>query len=130
MNEMRLNQESLSWPAVSGQVQTSTIQVQNGRSSLQFWSDITYEYHVANHFYTSNRIIFGQAGPATQTYAEVKVKQYTFGQNVAVFYNPQYPQIACLEPGRLIQQTYLGLGLGLFFFVSGIWGLKKVILAT
>ena len=122
--QLLLNQASASWPTTTAVIQSATVTTSPGRfGTTNYWPDITYTYSAEQRTYAGTTIIFGQSGPATQTYAIGKVAQYAPGATVAVAYDPADPQRAALEPGGLISQTYVGLGLGVLFCGCGCWGL-------
>jgi hypothetical protein len=126
VSQALLDNDSQAWPTVVGQIQTASLQMTPGRFGNQnYWPNITYTYRVGQHTYTNDTIIFGQSGPATQAYAEGKVQQYRPGSLVRVAYNPQHPQDACLEPGQLIGQTYVALGIAVLFASCGIGGFVR-----
>jgi Protein of unknown function (DUF3592) len=126
INQIRLDQASQSWPTTPGQIRTSVLRVTPGRGGSQnYWPAITYDYTVTGRLYRSATIIFGQDGPATHAYAQEKVQFYPVGKPVTVSYNPLHPQDACLEPGKLIGQTYLAVGIGAIFCLCSIYGCTR-----
>ena len=73
---------------------------------------VVYEYQVMSQKYTGERITFG-AMSTTRMGATKVVQQYPAGMQVTVFYDPETPNQAVLDPG-----TGSGLWIGIIFGVG------------
>jgi len=58
-----------------------------------------YEYHVDKQRYLASNYRNGGNGTPFSRVAEAAGKRYPVGRTVSVYYNPQNPQVAVLEPG-------------------------------
>lgn len=113
---------SPAWPTVEGTVTKSQVRRRRGNRSLR----MRYEYDVNGQTYESGQIaFFGRvlAGTVTE-----RRKRYPLGTKVTVYYNPDNPAVAVLEPGARIV-SFLGAGLVVVLFVPlgalGLWGTFK-----
>ncbi len=92
------------WPVVAGIVVSSEVGVSSARSSgsanhsYSYSPEIRYSYVVDDLDYKSERLQFIHDGVG-RAWAEQKVLTYPVQANVEVFYDPDNPQIAVLEPG-------------------------------
>lgn len=110
------------WPAVSGQVYSSSVREQHhedseGNVSWTYTPEVMYQYNVAGAVFQAKRIAFGAAGSGKRQTAEQVAARYQPGQTVTVYYNPQNPGDAVLERQVQNGRTLLILG-GVFLAVS------------
>ncbi len=105
---------SSSWPKVQGQIIASDIKRRHSdRGRVIHTAKVFYKYSVNATKYSSNKISFGEYNHAGRI-----VNLYRKGKTVWVYYNPEKPQIAVLEPGISWDSFFL-LGMGvLFIFAS------------
>lgn len=93
------------------------------------WSfDIVYEYTVNNSLFTSDRVHFSYQTLSDKTYAQGYVDKYPIGKVIVVYYNPQKPNEAVLEPNKKWTElpyyflTFVLVSFGLLF---ASWFYKK-----
>src|SRR5256885_330590 len=92
---------SRNWTTTEGIVLVSDLQrSRDSDSGLMYRPKISYQYTANGHEFVASRTRFGQAlslswsGPAIRT-----VRQYRPGNPVLVYFDPQDPAEAVLEPG-------------------------------
>ena len=115
---------STRWPSTTGQVIESCV---NCRSDgdvplARYQAKIVYRYTVHGKEYTSSRISFQSGINSAMTRsddAEELVNQYPHGKAVTVFYHPQDPEYAVLQPGSTMK-AYMPLVLGGLLFVISL----------
>lgn len=113
---------SAQWPSVEGIIERS--EVTTSRSSgknkkTMYTADIDYRYSVEDKEYRSSTIAFGgRVSSSSSSSAYAITKRYPVGQQVPVYYEPQKPENAVLEPGVTLM-SYLVYGIGLLFLVIG-----------
>ncbi len=63
------------------------------------WSfSVYYEYIVNGNKFTSNRVHFGYQTSSDKSYAQGYLMKYPVGKEVLVYYDPDHPDNAILEP--------------------------------
>ncbi len=108
--------QSQGWSSVTGIVTNSSIYSIKGRSGYTFEPQVFYKYSVLKNVYTGKTISFRYLH-LDQSYntAETKVAKYATGSQVKVFYNPNSPNISCLESGFYLWENLLVLLFCIFF---------------
>jgi len=97
--------ESATWPSVSGKIvrselekRTSTEGTGNNKRKVTYHAAvIEYTYCVEDTPYNSYRVAFGGQD---RSHSSELVSTYPKDKSVDVFYNPENPEEAVLEPGR------------------------------
>ncbi len=123
-------QASETWPSVEGVVTVSELGRQTGsssrtgtgtrrRESTTYSADISYDYAVGGVEYVNGTVRFGQVNTSSPSDARAMLKKYPVGAPVTVYYNPENPQIAVLEPGVGVATWFLP-GFGALFLVVGL----------
>ncbi|MBN2809626.1 MAG: DUF3592 domain-containing protein [Deltaproteobacteria bacterium] len=109
---------SLHWPAVTGKILRSDIRQwscknRSGQQIPYYAVDLEYSYMVAHHLHQGHRLRFGYRGESRRDKIESQLQRCSAGTEVEVYYNPQDPAEAVLEPGNLaaIQRK-----------ITGAWG--------
>ncbi len=82
--------------------------------------DLEYEYVINGEAYRSNRLYTYTTTYRTEAKAQSILSKYPKQRKVMVYYNPDKPAIAVLEPGIHDYATYLVLGVS---FCIGVFGL-------
>ena len=114
---------SVKWPTAKGIITVSKVVKSesttgtgtNKRRTVSYHAKIHFKYSVNGKSYTSNNVTFGQSTKA----AGKIVNHYPTGKKVSVFYNPENPKVAVLEPG-ISTASYLFLGFGILFALIGL----------
>lgn len=120
--------DSKDWPTVSGVIIQSEIETRtsttgegaNRKTVEKSYPRVKYEFSVNGRSFVSNAIKFGQSADAYKT-----VARYPVGQIVAVFYNPDKPDQAVLEPGADPTFSIGFMGLGVIFIIIGFLAAAK-----
>jgi hypothetical protein len=106
-----------SWPTAEGKVLESKLREVRDDDSRTWGVHIVYEYCVNGETYRSD-VWRLEAGSSSFTgNAEKVIARYPAGSTVPVFYNPDAPQDALLEPGKMSWWLFLG---GACFLVYGV----------
>jgi hypothetical protein len=90
---------SRSWPTVPGLVTGSTVRADDSDDLPEYRVSVTYEYSVDGRQYVGRHIgildeVYSDSQPARDEAA-----QYPVGASVDVYYSPEDPSSAVLEPG-------------------------------
>ncbi|SRR5579871_2699961 len=123
---------SQDWPTAPGEISHSAVLWQTQTSPTQarestFKADICYRYKVNGKSYSSSKIRVLDLA-ATRGSADEAVGRYPDNSSVQVYYNPEDPSDAVLEPGSSGGLTVLFAGggafvlAGLFFLLMSLTG--------
>ena len=108
------------WPAVEGEIEKSDV----ASDANDLLPHISFRYRVGEQSY-QRAMEFPPDITPSQEFAASYVQKYPVGANIQVYYNPQNPEQATLEPGVgkgdwLVFAIGLGtLILGILFLVFG-----------
>lgn len=86
---------SPSWPIADGKIFHSSTRVAPGGHRAQLW----YEYHVNGTRYVAENFRVGGNTSPFEDVAKGAAARYPNGRAVKVYYNPNYPSEAVLDPG-------------------------------
>jgi len=94
---------SCGWPAAAGVVVESMVERHRDMHGLPHsTAKVRYRYTVAGRQLENDTIAFGAVrGQLTWGYADAKVEKFPKGRAVPVYYDPEHPEVSCLEPGGL-----------------------------
>lgn len=114
---------STDWPTTQGVIVSSEVErVRRNDPERGFtWTyhaRISYGYSVGGEPYTGDRVGVGDYGSNTNHHARSVVRQYPVGSHVTVYYDPDRPQIALLEPG-VRPMAFVIPGIGVAFVLFG-----------
>ncbi len=113
---------STEWPTVEGTVTKAHIRKSRKSRRLR----MRYTYDVDGQTYESGKIAF--MGRVLAGNVAERRKRYSAGTEVTVYYNPDNPAIAVLEPGARTV-SFLGAGVIALLFLLlgalGLWGTFK-----
>lgn len=109
---------SRSWASTQGVIYQSRFIDRGRRRDSE--AQIRYRYSVNGQSYEGSNLLAGSLA-YTDADEEEKVRQYRPGMTVPVYYDPQRPESSALEVGVLTRFPFIGLIVGLFFFVSGVY---------
>jgi hypothetical protein len=123
--------ESAGWQTVEGKVLVSEVVYDPGGpragSAFAYKPNVQFQYLVDGRIYRSKKFSFGQSTFAKRSSAEKIANRYPGGSTVDVWYKPQEPGIAVLEPGGGWTTSFVLLGVGVVFAMIGISCLRKAI---
>ena len=97
---------SVNWPQVTGTIVNSRIDVKkrsmsSHNSSLydMYCPRVQYTYSVANVYYSNDILGYNRSESVYLSEADSWLASFPAGARVPVYYDPSYPQNACLIPG-------------------------------
>ncbi len=105
---------SSNWPAVQGEIVRSFVREDHDEDGTTYHAEISYTYVANDQRYTAVTVNFGQYGSSNTSHAQEIVSRYPLGKKVMVYYDPEKPETAVLEPG-VTWSSYLILGMGFLF---------------
>ncbi len=122
--QIKAAKQSSDWPTVQGSVVSSEVSRSRSsggknRTKTTYQSDVLYDYVVNGTTYSANKVSFGEVGRGTPAPAREIVNRYPKGKNVTVYYNPDKPETAVLEPG-MSAAVYFVSGFGGVFLFFGL----------
>lgn len=123
---IRRARHSRHWPRVTGVVVSRrAVPVLDYTRELsllraRFVPQVAYRYHVHGRDYLSTHIHFGRATAVVKEAADAAYPAYRPGEEVAVYFDPQDPGVAVLEPG-VCRVDHVSLIAGLGVLVAGLW---------
>ena len=118
---------SKKWPTSPGTVVSSALE-QSPDNKRRYRAAVRYRYRVGGKDYQSNRVFWG-GNEGRQNHMASVVTSYPAGAKMPVYYNPQNPAEAVIDP---VQNTgsrplvHLCNGdddIGLFAFTGGVYAL-------
>ena len=111
---------SANWPAADGQIVSSEVTHSTDAEGGDSYSpEVNYTFQVNEQSYVNSRIKFGENSYSSRRKAEEIAAAYPTGQGVTVYYEPEDPRNAVLEPG-VSGGSYIVLGIGIFFVLITI----------
>lgn len=115
VGKLQQARDSRDWPRVEGRVTRSTVDHSQRESKPQ----VVYAYTVAGTPYTSGQISFDLFDkPGGQGRIESIIARYPVGEKVTVYYDPNEPRTAILEP-EVYSPFFMPLLFGALFFFGG-----------
>lgn len=91
---------SKEWPTAQGVITHSELnKSQDSDGNNLFSANVKYTYVVNGEEYSNGNIATVNGSTSLKSNVIKKVKKYTKGKNVTVYYDPEFPNIAVLEPG-------------------------------
>lgn len=126
-------QASTKWPAVPGKVTASNLTTSHSRNGTTYAAHVEYAYAVGGRELSGSTVWFGDEDTHDRDDAQKTLAQFPVGKEVRVFYRPDQPETAVLEPGTY-PSSYLMLGLGVALGLAGIGvtlaGVRKSLMPT
>ena len=112
---------SADWPSVEGQITRSQIEHSTDAEGGDSYSpEVTFVYVAADDRSHEGRTIkFGENSYGSERKAQEILSRYPLGQTVTVFYDPENPDKAVLEPG-VSGGSYIVLGIGVLFVLIAL----------
>ena len=105
------------WPSVSGKISETRL----ASDENDLLPDIRFSYMIDDNRY-EGRLEFPPGTMPMPGFAADQIAKYSLGSEVEVYYNPQQPEQATLEPGRA-NDDWLVLAVGIGFTVIGLGAL-------
>lgn len=128
VQEVRHGFASKNWPATGGQIHS----VERGYRQDprdEYYEEALYTYTVKGRPYRGDRIRFGPATSLLEGFFSARKTErsvtYPKGAKVKVYYKPDDPSVAVLQPGAR-GETFMGLLVGLA--LAGFGGLRLLAL--
>ncbi len=91
---------SKEWPSVEGVITHSDlIKSRDSDGNDMYSANVQYEYLVNNTRYNDSGIRVSDAKTSLKSSVKKTLKKYADGTKVTVFYDPEFPDSAVLEPG-------------------------------
>lgn len=117
--------QSHKWPTVPGEIVSSELESDIERHDRKrittYAAAIRYAYEVDGKTYESDQIQLGGSSETSEPEEfERMVKRYPEGKRVKVYYDPDAPATATLEPGELGGIYNMAMVAGGFILVGGI----------
>jgi len=110
---------STEWPSVPGVVQRSKVATSTSDGKTMYKADVVYKYQVGDRDYQCSTVAFGgDFSSSDSSWAHAVRDKYPAGSEVEVFYQPEEPANAVLEPGAT-WKSYMVFGIGMVFLVVG-----------
>ena len=121
------------WPHVTGTITESRIETSRQDGDTMYAALVLYEYAVEDQPLTNDNVWFGGGySSSDRSDAQDTVNRYPVNKQVEVYYQPDDPANAVLEPGAVFS-SYAIYGIGWIFLVIGglivVGFLLKLILA-
>lgn len=113
------------WPTVTGTIVSSELESEtdrhDGKPMTMYGAAIRYSYQVGGKSYESDSIQLGGTSETSRPGEfERMVARYPKGKSVKVYYDPDDPATATLEPGALGGIFNMAMVAGGFILVGGI----------
>jgi hypothetical protein len=106
---------SRDWPTVQGTVTKSAMTRRLTGHGMTWALDFACDYEVDGRAYVLEHVQFGTGRTMSRDLIEGFAEQYPAGANVAVRYNPAWPEIAALESSEEMARYSSRLAWGLFW---------------
>ena len=125
--------ETESWPSVQGVITHADVSQTESDGTAMYALDITYEFWVDEQAYSGSRISLTSENSRTSNFRAIKkdLKKYTVGTAIPVYYDPELPYNAVLQPGADFWAyfiKYMPLLFALFGLLLLFGAIKKFIL--
>jgi hypothetical protein len=95
------NRSTFKWPTTTGKVVSSMVKTIGFGDDLRQRAEIIYEYEIADKKLQSGRVSFADDysdAQLTDAQIQEKVKKYSIGEEVTVYFDPSDPRECVLEP--------------------------------
>ena len=110
---------SKNWPSVPGTITKSEVQVFKRDGNTHYQPDIAYSYTVDGRKYSASKITVGDGSLDNNvTKAKRLQAEYPVDKEVDVYYDPDLPESAVLQPGTKSGDLMLAGISAIFFFVG------------
>jgi hypothetical protein len=111
---------SSSWPTAAGAVISSEVSHSTDAEGGDSYSpEVDYQYQVDGQNIINDQIKFGENSYDSRRRAEEIAANYPVGRQVTVYYDPEQPDKAVLEPG-VSAGSYIVLSIGVVFILIAL----------
>ncbi len=91
---------SKEWPSVEGVITHSElIKSRDSDGNDMYSASVHYDYSVDNNNYSDSGIRVSDSRTSVKSNVKKTLKKYAVGTTVTVYYDPEFPNTAVLEPG-------------------------------
>ena len=91
---------SKEWPSVKGIItHAELIKSRDSDGNDMYSANVQYEYSVENKKYSDSGIRVSDAKTSVKSNVKKTLRKYAVGTTVTVYYDPEFPNTAVLEPG-------------------------------
>lgn len=122
--QIELAKDTTHWPTVQGNVYYSKLKVSdsNNDGKKEYKADIRYTYHVNHRGYESATVYLGSSFELNSPETPRRlVAKYPVNSKPKVYYRPEDPRVALLEPGTN-NSLFSTFGVGVLMMLVGIIG--------
>ena len=92
--------ETKNWPTVEGVITFAELsRTQNSEGNDMYFANIEYSYTVEENEYTESTISTADGTTSMKNMIKKQLRKYAKGTKVTVYYDPEFPNTAVLEPG-------------------------------
>lgn len=110
------------WPTVTGIITSSSADA----DGTKYIAHVSYTFNLDSVSYSSDKILYSGTYRSNKSSAEAVTSKYPLDSQVKVYYNPDDPQRACLEPEIPIH-IYIMFAVGLALFALVTWELVSLL---
>lgn len=107
--------ESVYWPVAEGVIIKSCVGTRMHKGEVHHYADVKYSFKVNGEEYTSGEITYKHVNRSI----DETLAKFPVGLKVKVYYNPDDPSIALLEPGAS-WETYQAFAIGILILIVDI----------
>lgn len=125
---LKSGSQSKNWPTAEGYIIDSKVsQELHGSKGYKYKPEVFYSYVVEGKNYSSNSITVEQVLYNTPQKPTKVINTYPSSIKVVVYYSPEDPAFAVLNPG-IKSGGYIITGIGIAFFLIGTLGISGILL--
>lgn len=111
--------KSKSWPSAPGTITKSEVKVWKRDGNTHYEPDIAYSYTVEGKKFSSTKITVGDGALDNNVSRAIRLQaEYPVDKEVDVYYDPDLPESAVLQPGTKSGDLMLAGISALFFFIG------------
>ncbi len=118
--DLRKANRAKTWPTAEGKILSSSLREKTDSDGTSYEVAILYEYSVNGVAHRSDAWRIRPGSSSFTKSANAAVARYPVGAVVPVYFNPEDPADALLEPGKISWSVLFG---GLAFVGSGVMGI-------
>ena len=116
--QVKKGRASVAWPTTEGEIMAAEMTGNRGDSTT-YGAKIIYAYELGKTGFSGDKVSLGDYSSSNSEHAREILRRYPIGKKVLVYYNPEDPSEAILEPG-IRGITWILLGVGAVLFVAAL----------